>query len=148
MSSILTNKKTLEWLFLAWLITLPFGSSLGGISFGFFTLYPNLLFSIALLAPLPWIILKWPRLIKLFTSFLLIWLVYGVIFAVYNGKSESIIFDVRSLGMQLVFALGLFSTYTILGWEKFKDLLVVGLRCFLFVLLFFGFFEFYTGIHL
>jgi hypothetical protein len=148
MNTFLTNNRTIEWLFIAWLITLPFGSNIGGLSFGFFTLYPNLLFSIALLIPVPWIIFKWPRLIQFFILFLISWLVYAVVFALNNGSSDSIIFDIRSLGMQLIFAVGLFSTYTILGWEKFKVLIVIGLRCFLFVLLIFGFFEFYTGIHL
>lgn len=142
------NKRMISWLFLAWLITLPFGSDIGGISFGSFTVYPNLLFSLALLAPVPLIILKWPRLIQFFVLFLACWSLYSIIFAINNGKSDTIIFDIRSLGMQLIFALGLFSTYTVLGWEKFKEFLVIGLRCFLFVLLVFGFFEFYTGIHL
>ncbi len=145
---IITNPSTIGLLFLGWFLTLPFGSKIGGLSIGFLTIYPNLILTFVLLLPLPWVVKKWPRSIKLFTLVLLSWLTYGLIFLLTNGKSETVLFDVRSLIMQFVFALMIFTTYSVLGWEKFKELLIVGLRCFLFVLIFFGLFEFYTGNHI
>jgi len=148
MIKILTHKRNIEFLFLAWLLSLPFGTSIGSLSIGFLTIYPNLLLSFALLIPLPFVLKKWARPNIIFLAFISLWLVSAVIFAFYKGKSEIILFDIRSLIMQLIFTLLLFTTYSILGWTRFKELLIIGLRCFLFVLLAFGLFEFYTGNHL
>lgn len=134
-------------LFIAWLLTLPFGSNLLGVSLGPLTIYPNLILTL-ILAPMGFLSFKkWNKLEFSILGFLLVWL----LFAIYQGQESSLlkeeIFDIRSLIMQFLVALVLVGTYHSLGKQQFLKFTVIGFRCFLFILLSAGIVEFLTGIH-
>lgn len=137
----------IRFLFLGWLLTLPFGANILSVSLGFMTIYPNFIFSLALL---PFGLLtfkKWSLSAKLISFFLVGWIAYASVQLLSTAYTSAGIFDLRSLIMQCVFALLLFSSYYRLGKVEFQRLLVIGLRSFLTVIVLFGVFEYYTGIH-
>ncbi|MBU3658295.1 MAG: O-antigen ligase family protein [Flavobacteriales bacterium] len=134
-------------LFLAWFLTLPFGSNLLGISLGSFTIYPNLILTLALI-PLGFSSFKnWNKLEISILGFLFLWL----LFAIFQGQKSSFlkeeIFDIRSLIMQFLIAFVLVTSFHSLGKNNFLKHTITGLRCFLFILLSAGIVEFLTGIH-
>lgn len=134
-------------LFIAWLLTLPFGSNLLGISLGSLTIYPNLILALVL-APVGILSFKkWGKLEILVLLFLFIWL----LFAISQGQKSLFlkeeIFDIRSLILQFLFALVLVGMYHSIGKQQFLKFLIMGFRCFLFILLIAGIIEFFTGIH-
>ncbi|MFM7682095.1 MAG: O-antigen ligase family protein [Bacteroidota bacterium] len=141
------TKNLVQVLFFAWLLTLPFGSNIGGVSIGFLTIYPNLILTLAMLPFCLIAFKKFNRFEIIILSFLFIWLVYALISSSFNGFPPEAIFDVRSLIMHFLFGFVLIGSYHILEKVEFLRLIKLGLRCFLFVLLLSGVLEFLTGIH-
>lgn len=139
--------QTIRFLFLGWLITLPFGAKIAAVSIGFFTLYPNFIFTLLLLPYFFFSFKKWRRTAKFFLAFLLIWLITAIIRSVTKGINSEALFDIRSLIFQLLFFVVILNVFTLLDNRKFKENIVTGLRLFFGILLFFGLFEFFTGIH-
>jgi hypothetical protein len=134
-------------LFIAWSITLPFGSNLLGISIGPLTIYPNLIFTLVL-APLGILSFKkWNKLEVSILGFLFLWLLFAIFQGQKSGFLKEEIFDIRSLIMQFLVAVVLIGTYHSLGKQQFLKFTVIGFRCFLFILLSAGIVEFLTGIH-
>ena len=136
-----------RFLFFLWILTLPFGSNLFHFSLGFLTIYPNLiltfaLFPFALLAIKNWKIFEFLTIV-----FLFIWTIFEIIIVGRNGVSSDALFDLRSLLMQFFFATTLIGVSKFIGKQGFLKILITGLRCFLFILLFSGIIEFMTGIH-
>ncbi len=148
MVQMLKRSRAFEFVFLAWLLTLPFGSKIGGISLGYLTIYPNLLLSFVLIIPVVFTFMNWRKLQKVIAFFLLLWVLAALVYGSQIGFEKEVVFDLRSLSMQLIYCVVLFSIHSLLGHEKFTRILVLGLRCFLVVLLLFGLYEFYTGNHL
>lgn len=142
------SKKIIGILFLAWLLTLPFGSKLFSLSLGFMTLYPNLLIGIALIFMTVRCIARWNLAMYVVGAFLLLWFVYAGVYIAVNGKTEMGVFHVRILGMQLLVAVLLFNMYLALGWSRFLELLKQGLRIYLHLLLVVGMFEAFSGMHI
>jgi hypothetical protein len=141
------SRNLVRFLFFAWLLTLPFGSNIGGFSIGLLTIYPNLIVTLAILPFCLIAVKKFNRFEIIILSFLFIWLLSAVISSSLNGFSSEAIFDIRSLIMQFMFGFVLIGSFHILDKEKFLRLVKLGVRCFLFVLLFSGILEFLTGIH-
>jgi hypothetical protein len=136
-----------QFLFLLWLLTLPFGSNLFHFSFGFFTIFPNLVLTFALL-PLALLVIKTSKKLDIiFIVYLFIWTIFEIVVVGMNGVSKEALFDLRSLLMQFFIATTLIGIYQIIGKNGFLHSLVIGLRCFLFILLCAGVIEFLTGIH-
>ena len=134
-------------LFISWLLTLPFGSNLLGVSLGPLTIYPNLILTLVLA---PFGILsfkKWTKLEFSILGFLFIWLLFAIFQGQKSGFLKEEIFDIRSLMMQFLVAVVLIGTYHLLGKQQFLKYTVIGFRCFLFILLSAGIIEFLTGIH-
>lgn len=139
--------KSLRFLFILWFLTLPFGSNLFNISIGFLTIYPNLILTIILL-PFSLITLKKWYFTEIFLcSFLFIWTFFSLVAAINTGFSSDVIFYIRSLVMQVSVATLLIGNFHLLGRQNLNKIIVTGLRCFLFILLFSGIIEFITGIH-
>lgn len=63
------GNQLIRFLFLGWLLTLPFGAKILSVSIGFMTIYPNLLFSIALVTFVIPTLRKWLLLNKLIAGF-------------------------------------------------------------------------------
>ena len=137
----------IRFLFLGWLLTLPFGAKILSVSIGFMSIYPNLLFSFALVPFAVPTLRKWSLRNKLIALFLIVWFLIAFTQLKMTGFNRSGLFDIRSLAMQCVFCLVLFSSYYKLGKIEFQRLLIIGLRSFLIVLLFAGAVEHFTGIH-
>lgn len=134
-------------LFLSWLLTLPFGSNLLGVSLGPLTIYPNLILTL-ILAPLAVLSFKkWNKLEISILGFLFIWLLFAIFQGQKNGFLKEEIFDIRSLMMQFLVAVVLIGSYHSLGKQQFLKFTIIGFRCFLFILLSAGILEFLTGIH-
>lgn len=141
------GNQVIRFLFLGWLLTLPFGAKILSVSIGFMSIYPNLLFSLALVPFAIPTFRKWSLFNKLIAFFLIAWFLIAFVQLKMNSFNRSGLFDIRSLGMQCVFCLALFSSYYQLGKEEFQRIVIIGLRSFLVLLLVFGVFEYYTGIH-
>jgi hypothetical protein len=141
------SRNLVRFLFFAWLLTLPFGSNIGGFSIGLLTIYPNLIVTLAILPFCLIAFKKFNRFELIILSFLFIWLLSAVISSSFNGFSSEVIFDIRSLIMQFMFGFVLIGSFHILDKAEFLRLVKLGVRCFLFVLLFSGILEFLTGIH-
>ncbi|MDP4798115.1 MAG: O-antigen ligase family protein [Crocinitomicaceae bacterium] len=75
------------------------------------------------------------------------WFLIAIAQLKMTGFNRSGLLDIRSLAMQCVFCLLLFSSYYKLGKLEFQRLLIIGLRSFLIILLVAGAVEYYTGIH-
>lgn len=134
-------------LFLAWFLTLPFGSNLLGISLGSFTIYPNLILTLTLI-PLGFSSFKnWSKLEISILGFLFLWLLFAVFQGQKSGFLQEEIFDIRSLIMQFLIAFVLVTSLHSLGKNNFLKHTITGIRCFLFILLSAGIVEFLTGIH-
>jgi hypothetical protein len=134
-------------LFIAWLLTLPFGSNLLGVSLGPLTIYPNLILTLVL-APVGVLSFKkWNKLEVSILGFLFLWMLFAIFQGQKSGFLKEEIFDIRSLIMQFLVALVLVGTYHSLGKQQFLKFTVIGFRCFLFILLSAGTIEFLTGIH-
>lgn len=134
-----------QLIFTAWLVTLPFGANLLPVSLGFFTIYPNLIFSFLGASAFFFAWKKLQRLDWIVISIAFIWLVYAIIQGVSAGMDSFALFDIRSLVLQLVFTLVLICNAHLL--TDFRYLLIRGIRLYLGILIFFGVFEFLTGIH-
>jgi len=143
-----SNKfKYTRFLFLCWLLTLPFGSNLAHLSLGDFTIYPNLIFSLILLPLSVFSVRRWSNLFVFYLSFLACWFIVEIIVGIQIKFPKEAVFDLRSLFMQTLFAIILVGVYQALGLSEFRKNLIIGLRCFLFILVFSGVTEFLTGIH-
>ena len=148
---IIKNKSIIKWIFLGWLITLPFGSSLflfdiGTEKTGYFPLYPSLFLAFILLFITPWVYKLWGGIEKISIAFLGLWLASSFLYIDPFDISEYALFDIRSLIIQFIYCVGLVNAYYVLKLD-FKPNLIIGLKVFLFILLLFGIFEFSTGIH-
>ena len=136
-----------SYLFLFWLLTLPFGANLLPISLGFLTIYPNFILTFCLL---PFAFLsfkKWSKLEISVHGFLFLWLLFSIFQGQKIGFPREVIFDIRSLLLQFLFAVALISVYHFIEKKQFIRVLIIGLRSFLLILLSAGIFEFLTGIH-
>ncbi len=143
-----SNKiKITRFLFFCWLLTLPFGSNLMKLSLGYFTIYPNLVFSLILLPIGLSSLKKWRKLNYVFTGFLACWFIVEIVLGNQINFPKEAIFDLRSLLMQTIFSVILIGVYAVIGISEFRKNLIIGLRCFLFILVVSGVLEFLTGIH-
>ena len=115
-------------LFLLWVFTIPFGSSIVYLSFDGFTLYPSIIF-LLLLLPLFLITFKkfnrfqWSLFLLLF--FLVI---HSLCYLPFVKGKEDAIFDLRSIILFWSYFTVLLSSFIYFGKEKWKSLLSNGLR--------------------
>lgn len=121
-------------LFISWLLTLPFGANLLPVSLGFLTIYPNFILTFSLL-PLAFLnIKKWNKLETSVLGFLFIWLLFSIFQGQKIGFPKEVIFDIRSLLMQFLFAVTLVCAYHFIEKKQFIRLLIIGLQNFWLVL--------------
>jgi hypothetical protein len=145
-----TNSQFLQLttiLFIAWLLTLPFGANLLPVSLGFLTIYPNFILTFCLLPFTFFSFKNWSKLEISVLGFLFLWLLFAIFQGQKIGFPKESIFDIRSLLLQFLFAVTLISVYHFIEKKQFIRLLIIGLRSFLLILLSAGIFEFLTGIH-
>jgi hypothetical protein len=141
------SHRVVALLFLLWWLTMPFQSKIFGISLGPLTIYPNLILSLILA---PSVLLCYGKLHKYMLAllvFLIGWFIYGLVFGSLIGWNAAAIFDVRNLGLQLLFAFVLVGMFGFLGKDKFMSQVKIGLKSMLLVFFVVGFIEFLTGIH-
>ena len=135
-------------IFISWFISIPFGASCLSFSIGFMTIYPALIFMLGIFAiSLSKIKFDWKKKELLILAILALPLIYSLIrFPFVEGKSDAII-DIRSWGLQWLTIANFVMGYKIMATDRFNDVLRIGVRIFLGILLFFGIFEMLTGIH-
>lgn len=146
--SVDRRKTIISVVFIAWLISLPLGAKLLTLDIGPTTIYPNLILGLVLSVLSVFYLKNWTKVTWFIVAFLTLWCLQGTIQFSGGLKNYTALFDLRSLFVQLIFALCIFTPFYALGYKWFKRNLVFGLRFFLVVLLVFGFFETMTGIHL
>lgn len=137
-------------IFLAWLLTMPFGAAIGAFSIGFMTIYPNLLLSCFLFIAVIPTIAKWHKTLLSFSLLLGFWLVLAVISPTFSEAEFDSYwkFDFRSLCLQFLYSGIIFGAYYRIGAAVFRKVLLQGIAFFLVVLIASGLFEFYSGIHI
>ena len=82
------GNQIIGFLFLGWLLTLPFGAKILSVSIGFMTIYPNLLFSLALVPFAIPTLRKWSLLNKLIAFFLVAWFLIALVQLKMNWVGE------------------------------------------------------------
>jgi hypothetical protein len=135
-------------LFISWFIAIPFGASCLSLEILEVEIYPSLLFAAVLfVASIAKVKFNWSLteffIICLLSLPLLVELLHSSFFHYPNIQSKSIFLSTVFFSM-LNFIMGL----KIMGNERFVDVLRIGIRIFIGVLLFFGLFELLTGIHI
>lgn len=146
-NSVSTISKLDKYLFIAWFVTMPFGSKLLAIELPGFTLYPSLILAVVLFVslikgvgfPKALVGLKWAS-----PLFLLTFLGFTALFWA-NGRSD-VLFDIRGL---LLFSLwvSIFILAAIRYGNSAMSFLSEGLWAYWGIIVSFGVFEFFTGIH-
>ena len=134
-------------LFLLWWLTMPFQSKILGISLGPLTIYPNLILSLILAPSVLFCYGKLHKYMLALLVFLIGWFIYGLVFGSIQGWNAAAVFDVRNLGLQVLFAIVLVGMFGYLGKDKFMNQVRIGLKSMLLVFFIVGFIEFLTGIH-
>lgn len=141
------SDKVLNRLLIFWFVTMPFGSKIGEVSLGFFTLNWNML-ATGLLLPLVFFTIKsWKTSYYIFTAGVGLLLARGLFWVGRNGLNEDALFDLRSVIMYFAFTTILFSVATISSKSKLKTV-IGGVKFYFFTLLAIGVFEFFTGTHI
>lgn len=140
-------EKYFQYLIIFWFISMPFGSHIGSVSFGGFTLYPNLILTVLIFPFAVFTTASWPKSLKNYSLILLVLVVYAISWGVINERNDEWKFDVRSLSMQFLYAVNIFGAFTLLGKRSFTKLVGKGVLFFFLLLVVTGFFEYYTGIH-
>jgi len=132
-------------LFIAWLITLPFGAKLFPLSLGVLTIYPNLILTLCCATVIVFTWRQFSRTTYALLALLFGWLMVFFTFTIVSGLDAYNLFDIRSLGMQALTACVLIGMAHAL--TDFWDLMKRGIRLYLFLITTAGVVEFLTGIH-
>jgi len=142
------HQSKLEWLFLAWLLSIPIGNKIASFSIGFMTIYPNLILSLILFPIAIATFKKWSILLKSFSGVLILLILYSIFWSIFNSSNYSWLIDIRSLVLHFMYATILLGLFYSLGKELFLKLLSHGVLFYLLLLILTGIAEYYTGIHL
>ncbi len=137
-----------RFLLLAWLLTLPFGAWLLPLSLGSFTIYPNLVLTVLLSGFALLTVRRWNRFTWIYFAFCSLWFLAALGFAWRSGFDTWAKFDLRSLFLQAGFFLVLVNAYYSFPPKELFRWLNRGLHVYLVLLLAFGLFESFTGIHI
>ncbi|MBK6527880.1 MAG: O-antigen ligase family protein [Crocinitomicaceae bacterium] len=142
------REKVNEILFVLLIISFPFGSYLPSFSVGFMTVYPYLIFLGALtFFSLLRKFFPQHKLEKYYLLFVLFFFLVAICFLPFvNGKSDAII-DIRSIGLMLATSYVFISIKSILGFERWKSILVFCFKVVFFLIVAFCLFELVSGIH-
>jgi hypothetical protein len=131
-----------------WFITYFFGSNIGGLSLGHFTVYPNFILNLLFIPVVFYSIRKYNTTFKYYSVLLLLFVIYSIIWIAYNSKSIESIFDLRSHIFNLLTFLIISSCYLFFKTKVlFTQLVKNTLWGWLVLLIVFGFMEVITGFH-
>lgn len=135
----------LNGLLLFWFITMPFGSMIGALSLGFFTLNLNMV-ATALLLPMVFVTFRsWkPVSYILLAGVGLLLIRVGIWFA-GNSVNADALFDLRSVSMYFIFTAIICS---IASLNEIPRNFVLGVRFYFFIVFLFGIVEFISGFHI
>jgi hypothetical protein len=142
------REKVNEILFVLLIISFPFGSYLPSFSIGFMTVYPYLIFLGALtFFSLLRKFFPEQKIEKYYLLFVLFFFLVAICFLPFvKGKSDAII-DIRSIGLMLTTSYVFLSIKSILGFERWKSILVFCFKVVFFLIVAFCLFELMSGIH-
>jgi len=140
--------RRIEFIFLLWFLTIPFGSSSGSYSMGGLTIYPNLIISLILLPIAINTFFQWNKRLKTFSILLFSFIVYSLYWGWSNEYNLNWKIDLRSIIFQFIYAVIIFGMYSFLRQEVFIKVIKKGLFFFLVILFMSGVFEYYSGIHI
>lgn len=143
------NVAIIELLLYLLLFTLPFGSFFLSFSIGFMTIYPHLILLLGVTFLGLFQIKKINKGVeRYYLLFLLFWLAYAMCFLPFVASKSDAIIDIRSIGLMLLTSFSFIISSKILGYEKWRNIVLVMLKLFFFLVLFCSMFELLTGIHL
>lgn len=142
------SDKNLYLLFSIWLVTFFFGSTIGSLSLGFFTIYPNFLIGFLFIPIIIKCFNSFQKPVKTFIFFLSLFILYSVVWILLNEKNYYSIFELRSNLFYLNTFLIIFSTYS--SFESkllFNKALKIGVWIWFSSILLFGFMEILFDFH-
>ncbi len=142
------NKRTVEILFSLLLLFLPFGSYILSFSIGFMTVYPYLVI-LCIICGIGIFRVKElkSRIGKLYLIFLCFWLLYAVAFVPFVEGTKEAIIDIRSIILMLMTSFALIITEHLIGFEKWREIMLRMLKLFFVLLFIFALVEMMSGIH-
>lgn len=146
--SIANNEKWMETLFVLLILSFPFGSFFLSFSIGFMTIYPYLVL-VCLLTFLGFFKTNKidTRLEKVFLYFLIFFFVYALAFLPFVGGKKDAIIDLRSIALMMMTSYVFISVSKVLGFERWKSVLLFSFKLIFFMLVFFAVFEMLTEFH-
>jgi hypothetical protein len=137
-----------EILFTLMILSFPFGSSFLSFSVGFMTIYPYfvLLCILTVLGFFHSAKIN-TRLEKFYLLFLLFFLAYAAAFLPFAGSLRHALVDMRSIVLMLMTAWVFISVEKVIGFERWKSVVLFSFKLIFFLVLGFAAFEIMTGIH-
>lgn len=146
--ALYNSERFLSIVFLLWLATMPFGSFIGSLSLGAFTIYPNLIVTLFLLPLCLFTLHRWSKIQWVFVVILGLTFIQCISWGLLNGFNKNAIFDTRSMLFYILFTAILFSIFASKHWQALRIVLTKGIRYYFVIVLVAGIIEFFTGIHL
>ncbi len=142
------RQKVNEILFVLLIISFPFGSYLPSVSIGFMTVYPYLICLGALtFFSLVRKFFPQQKLEKYYLLFVVFFFLVAICFLPFvKGKSDAVI-DIRSIALMLATSYVFLSTKSLLGFDRWKSILVFCFKVVFFLIVAFCLFELLSGIH-
>lgn len=141
------KKDYFSFLYLLWWVFIPIGSNFVIFNISFLSIYPSLFLSITLITLGIKTTFSWKKETLISAVFLILWLLQCFIQLFQNEITELARFDFKSIVLQAITFMVILVAHTRLEKAKSISIIVYGLRFYLFVLIFSGFFEAFTGIH-
>lgn len=87
------------------------------------------------------------RIGKLYLIFLCFWLIYAIAFVPFVGGTKEAIVDIRSIILMLMTSFALIITERLIGFEKWREIMLRMFKLFFVLLLLFALIEMMSGIH-
>jgi hypothetical protein len=143
------SDKNLFILFSIWLVTFFFGSTIGSVSFSFFTIYPNFIIGILFIPLIIKFIKTFHKSVKIYIVFLSLFILHSIFWIFFNEKNYYSIFELRSNIFYLNTFLIIISSYSAFKSKLlFNKALKTSVWLWLFCNVIFGFFEVFFDFHI
>jgi hypothetical protein len=143
------SDKNLLILFSIWLVTFFFGSTIGSISFSFFTVYPNFIIGILFIPLIIKFIKTFHKSVKIYIVFLSLFILHSIFWFFLNEKNYYSIFELRCNIFYLNTFLIIISSYSAFKSKLlFNKALKTSVWIWFFCIVIFGFIEVFFDFHI
>ena len=143
------SDKNLYLLFSIWLVTFFFGSTIGSISVGFFTIYPNFVLGLFFIPLIIRYFNSFQKPVKIYIIFLSLFILHSVAWIILNENNYYSVFDLRSNIFYFNTFLIIFSTYSAFESKLlFHKALKIAVWLWFSSVVLFGFMEIFFDFHI